>query len=307
METQFMKAYTIKEVSKKIGVPSGTLRQWEKDLNGLLVIPRSKQGVRFFTDTEIELLGKIKEMREKNLSKEMIRHLMQIHLDGRGEEDAGTLPASPPAVTRSLEANPVNDMELFMEALDSYKESFLADIRSEIRNGIRKEVLEEVKKEISRGSVHTVKTISDSIYKTAEGTKSQLKSLSHKIEQVSEDTSETFGAFSEEVARASEGTSEQIRQLTSRVSDSSEAASEEFKTMIHYISKSAEITNHEITSLIDTLNKDRDAYLHAMNEEREQYRVDIKQREDIFQDFVVGFRQAAAAEEKAKKGWKFWK
>ncbi|SIC38611.1 Uncharacterised protein [Mycobacteroides abscessus subsp. abscessus] len=72
------------------------------------------------------------------------------------------------------------------------------------------------------------------------------------------------------------------------MSDSSEAASEEFKTMIHYISKSAEITNHEITSLIDTLNKDRDAYLHAMNEEREQYRVDIKQREDIFQDFVVG-------------------
>ena len=41
-DNQILRAYSIKEVSRKINVPAGTIRQWEKDLNGVLAIPRSK-------------------------------------------------------------------------------------------------------------------------------------------------------------------------------------------------------------------------------------------------------------------------
>ena len=152
-DTQFMKAYTIKEVSKKINVPSGTIRQWEKDLAGLLVVPRTKQGARFYTDIEIDQLMKIKHMRDKNLSKDMIRELLQRHMstepfaEQTQNENSLTvktnMPAPPPEDSQ-------NDYGAFMMAMEQYKKSLLEEVKAEIRNGIRKEVLEEVKKEISK-------------------------------------------------------------------------------------------------------------------------------------------------------------
>ena len=81
--SQILRAYSINEVSKKINIPTGTIRQWEKDLEGLLIIPRTKQGARYYTENEITLLNKIKEMREQNISKGMIRSLLEKHMQHR--------------------------------------------------------------------------------------------------------------------------------------------------------------------------------------------------------------------------------
>ncbi|MBT2689696.1 MerR family transcriptional regulator [Bacillus sp. ISL-47] len=311
MDTQYMKAYTIKEVSKLLNVPPGTLRQWEKDLNGLLLIPRSKQGARFYTEHEIALLEKVKQMRDKNLSKEMIRDLMQKHMDltseaGSEASETALAPVHQETGVHTDEHSAM-DAEQFMVMMENFKDSLITDVRNEIRNGIRKEVLEEVKKEISKGSLHTVKSLSDSIYKSGEKTKSEIENLSGKIQQSSEDSSEAFGTLSKRVAKSSKRTSDQIHQLTNKLAESSEASSEEFKTMIHYISSSAEVTSTEISSLIETLNTDREIYIETINKEREQYWHEVKQREEVFQDMIVSFRNAAAAQEQTKKWWEIWK
>lgn len=311
MDTQYMKAYTIKEVSKMLNVPPGTLRQWEKDLNGLLLIPRSKQGARFYTDHEIALLEKVKQMRDKNLSKDMIRELMQKHMDFASETGIEANETSLAAVNQETalhtEQHAVMDAEQFMALMDVFRDSLIADVRNEIRSGVRKEVLDEVKKEISKGSLHTVKSLSDSIYKSGEKTKAEIESLGARIEQSSENTSEAFGTLSKRVAKSTKRTSDQIHHLTNKLAESSEASSEEFKTMIHYISSSAEVTSTEISSLIETLNTDREIYIDTINKEREQYWHEVKQREEIFQDMIVSFRSAAAAQEPEKKWWEFWK
>ena len=84
---QILRAYSINEVSKRINTPSGTIRQWEKDLEGLLVIPRTQQGARYYTDNEINILHKIKEMRSQNISKGMIRSLLEKHLQKEAVDD----------------------------------------------------------------------------------------------------------------------------------------------------------------------------------------------------------------------------
>ncbi|GLB60653.1 MerR family transcriptional regulator [Cytobacillus sp. NCCP-133] len=311
MDTQYMKAYTIKEVSKILNVPPGTLRQWEKDLNGLLLIPRSKQGARFYTDLEISLLEKVKQMRDKNLSKEMIRELMQKHMDLFSEGGSEPFETSLKPVQQDhgihTELQSVMDAEQFIVWMEAFKDRLITEVRNEIRNGIRKEVLEEVKKEISKGSLHTVKSLSDSIYKSSEKTKAEIEDLSSKIQETSKDTSETVGTLSKRVAKSSKRTSDQIHQLKNKLAESSEASSEEFKTMIQYISSSAEVTSTEISSLIETLNTDREIYIETINKEREQYWHEVKQREDVFQDMIVSFRNAAAAQEKTKKWWEVWK
>ncbi|MEW9500697.1 MerR family transcriptional regulator [Jeotgalibacillus marinus] len=53
----------MKEASKMIGVPVGTMRQWEADLE--LTIPRDEIG-RYYTDFEVETFNHIKAMRKKS-------------------------------------------------------------------------------------------------------------------------------------------------------------------------------------------------------------------------------------------------
>lgn len=276
-DSQFMKAYTIKEVSKMITVPSGTLRQWEKDLAGLLVIPRTKQGARFYTEMEIELLRKIKQMRDKNLSKEMIRDLMQRHVGNVSEPGSESFETQEEesldsGSSSSLVASPGHgdSSQMFMDVMDQFKQNLLQEVKAEIKYGIRKEVLEDVKKEISKGVLSTVKTISDSIYKSGENTADRIKELSA------------------EVARSSEHTSE------------------EFKILADYVSNSNEATHQELASLNDVISQERDYFVKSIRSEREEYRKEIKQRDDLFKGMVESFRESAAAKQ-AKSWWQVWK
>ncbi|WP_258535746.1 MerR family transcriptional regulator [Bacillus sp. 03113] len=300
-ENQFMTAYSISEVSKKIDIPSGTIRQWEKDLDGLLIIPRSKQGSRFFTDYEIGLLEKIKQMRDKNLGMDMIRDLFEKHLTQDSEVYSEPIETSYPFLPE-LKDHPkessvsVNNFEEniieFFDAMENYRETLLKDVKEEIRNGIQNELLVEVKKEISNGSLQTIKRLSDSIYKSTEKTNTGMVELTKSIEKTSEHNSEVFKAFS------------------NTIKDASETASEELKEFVQRVSDTTELTNQEINSLVEAINKERRYYIETIKRDREQLKMEIKQREDIFQDLVQSFRKASAAEESEeneKKWWAFWK
>ncbi|WML48044.1 MerR family transcriptional regulator [Neobacillus sp. PS3-34] len=181
-ESTFLRAHTIKEVSKIIQVPTGTIRQWEKDLTGLLNIPRTKQGARYYTETEISLLLKIKQMREKNLGKEMIRELLEKHKGQHSVHEASESFGTEISPVIEVPTNhqidsPTPDIYAYLE---TYKESLLNEIR-QLRNGVRKEFVEEVRKEISKSTMQTVKSLSDSIYKSTEKTKDEIKSLSNQL------------------------------------------------------------------------------------------------------------------------------
>ncbi|MFE8697511.1 MerR family transcriptional regulator [Cytobacillus sp. FJAT-53684] len=309
MEKQILKNYTIKEAAKKLAVSPRELKQWEKELGGTFVIPRSKQGARYYTEDNISLLETVKQMHEEGLSKDKIQETIEKLSQMSKEAELSPIEVLPAASDNRIvtEMSKI-DIERFLAAMTSWKDELIGDVREEIRTGVRKEVVEEVKKEISKGSVHMVKSLSDSIYKSTEKTKAELDKLSTDIHKTSEHTSEKLGTLSRRIAKSSKGTSEQIRYLANRVADSSEAAAEEFKTMIHYISSSAEVTHTEISALIETLNTDRDIYLDTINREREEYWKDVNHREIMFQDMIMSFRNVAASEEEKKEAWwKFWR
>ncbi len=81
-------AYTLKEVSKIINVSTSTLKQWEKDLSDLLVIPRSKQGARIYSDDEINKLLEIKNWDEKNIGKVEIRKMLLQQLPSLAKSES---------------------------------------------------------------------------------------------------------------------------------------------------------------------------------------------------------------------------
>jgi DNA-binding transcriptional MerR regulator len=322
-----MKTYTLKEVSKKINISPGTLRKWEQDFEDLLDIQRTKQGARIYTDIEIELLVEIKQMADKKISKEVIRKEIQ-KIDGpenvelspiqtdvselfpkkntlipegtieRNLEKANShepevsiamVPEEKAHTQLPVEDNTMKNTELFFEAMETYKKTFLSEVKDEIRTVVRKEVLDEVRKEISKGTFVTVKSISDSIYKSTENTKAEIQELSESVEKVSEETADSLKQLANKVTHTSLETTEEIFSLSKQLSETSEELS-------HYV----DVTNNEISSLVEAITQDREFLI----EERNQYRHEVTQRELAFQQMLTNFRDVAAAKE--KRWWKFW-
>ncbi|MDQ0268306.1 MerR family transcriptional regulator [Cytobacillus purgationiresistens] len=314
---QIMQAYTINEVSKNLNVPPGTLRQWEKDLKGILIVPRSKNGARFYTEEEIQLLSTVKDMRSQNLSQKMIRKLLKQHLETSQNDSEGaseTIETSLKPIQQEQPLHPKEDtgnMEQFMAAMETFKDHLLIEIKNEIRTGIKKEVIDEMKKEISKSSLHTVKSLSDSIYKSNEKTKAELEGMTDQLQLTTQQSTDAFETLAKRVAKQSKRTTDQIHYISNKIEESSEASSEEFKTMIHYISSSAEVTgtefSAEISTLKDSMNADRDIYFETMKKEHEEYLHRLREREDAFNDMIVSFRNAAATTESQKTWWQFWR
>ncbi|WP_026693966.1 MerR family transcriptional regulator [Peribacillus kribbensis] len=307
-KSQIMKAYSIKDVSKKISVPTGTIRQWEKDLNGLLVIPRSRQGARFYTDTEIAILAKIKEMREKNLSKGMIRMLLEKHFN-EGSEIGSEIPSETPAVIPADNAvapaeetsvvQAVPNLDELYAALDNYKQNLLQDIRNEIKTN-NKEMLDEVKNSIHAGTIHTVQGLSKSISRSNEKRQQETQQISQSIRDSAKVTSDTFAALSENIARSSKGTYE---QLSKRISESTKSASKDYRQAMTNASMSMNKAQKDFVRMSREIQVSQESLMEAMNKNLEQFSHHIQEREDVFQGMVTSFREVAAAKKK-KKWWK---
>jgi DNA-binding transcriptional MerR regulator len=299
-----MQTFNLKEVSKKINVNKSLIRQWEKDFQEMMVIPRTKQGARIYTESEISLLLDVKELHSKKLSKELIREQLKKRLNPGVSADVveqqlqeKTMDVTEPNVPIvSEEVTPVvsekttlQNADQFFDAMDTYKETFLNEVKNEIRTVLRKEVVEEVRKEISKGTFYTVKSLSDSIYKSSANTKVELEELSENLDKASERTTESLRYLSNSISTASIETSEEIFTLSKQLSESTEQ-------LANYVDS----TNAEIYSLTEVLERDREDLAKV----REEFRHEIRQREAAFQNMLVSFRDVAATKE--KKWWKFW-
>lgn len=293
-DLNIMRTFTLKEVSKKINVKPATLKKWEKELEEYLDIPRTRQGARIYSEVELDLLLDIKQMYENKLSTEMILQNLQTKDEPVENEISEPPSSSLPIVSETMpeitnEENAIKNADQFFDAMDTYKQTFLSEVKDEIRSVLRKEVVEEVKKEISKGTFYTVKSISDSIYKSSASTKAEIEGLSEHIEKSAEQTTERLHYLSKSIVNASHETSEEIYTLSKQLSESTEE-------LAHYV----DITNTEIMSLSEVIEKDRE----DRGKERDQFRNEITQREAAFQDLLTSFRDVAAARE--KKWWKFW-
>jgi DNA-binding transcriptional MerR regulator len=298
-----LRTYTLKETSKIINVPASTIKQWEKDLNGLLTIPRSKQGARIFSEIEIDLLQQIKHWEDNNLGKEDISERLKQQAPSDSENDDITVEVPfftiEDAVSESTGSEETDsevslelsqwNQEQFFKAMDQYKKTFLNEVKDEIRSVVRTEVVEEVKKVISKGNVYTVKSLSDSLYKASANMQDEMKELSFTLQKTADLTDKTFIKIDKSITQQSLETSEEFYSISKQLAETSEEIS-------HYI----DVTNRELSTLTETLEEQHEYFL----EDREKFRHEVTQREIAFQGMLTSFREAAAVKE--KKWWKFW-
>lgn len=145
----FMQAYNVADVSKMINVPSGTIRQWEKSLEGVVEIPRDEKGARYYTDFEIDILRKVKIMREKGLVFDVIREVLN---QSEGPRSQVPIP-SVPVMNQSEAIQAIHGLQEAVRALSEHVELI---------------VQQEVRKEVATASEHLseqIRNLSEQIQK----------------------------------------------------------------------------------------------------------------------------------------------
>lgn len=307
-----VRAYSINEVSKMINIPSGTIRQWEKDLKGLLEVPRTQQGARYYTNTEINILKKIKEMRDKNVSKGIIRSLLEQYLQGSqdSEPTSESLAMAPQAIKPT--ANPpasnelqASNMEAFYEAMEAFKSDLLKEIKTEIKNEISRGnhvLADEIKGEVSHSSLVTVKELSKSIQRSNDKRKAEVHEISNVILKSSEQHSESLETLSEELLKSSEVTYE---RLSDRIKENAKRSKKDQQKVLDKVSQTVNETKNEIRNVSKSFDAQQEYLLDSINELK-QSQEEIEKREEIFQSMISSYREVAAAKSNKKKWWQIW-
>jgi DNA-binding transcriptional MerR regulator len=321
-----LKTHNIKEVSRLINVPLGTIKKWEKELSEFLVIPRTKGGARYYTNSEIELLIEIKQMRSKNQKIDLIRDNLTIKsIESKPVETSVEIVTGHTTAPTPVEESPMMNVEVFFNAMETYKQNVIQEVKEEIRSVVRKEIVEEMKKEISKGTLQTVKCLTDSIYKSTEKTKAGIQDLSFAVNEVSEQTKITADTLADKITKASIMTSEDLSTLSYSIGIASKGASKEITSLEKTIINITRGTSDQISTLSRQLSRTADDLTHNLDDtnndiyglkeaianerennirDREQLRDEILQREAEFQNMLTAYRDAAASKE--KRWWQFW-
>lgn len=302
MNSQILRAYSINEVSKQINIPTGTIRQWERDLQGLLNIPRTKQGARYYTEKEISLLNKIKEMREQDISKGMIRTLLKKHMNQDSEPTSETFemtvqPIEEVAIQPQKDIQTDNFLE-FNHALESFKENLLLEIKKEI-DVSRNTLFEEIKNEFTNTSFEAVDEISKSIQRSDDKRKVDVLNISEMVMKASERTSETLTALSADIAKDSKATFE---KLSKRMDLTVKVAEIENQNVLEKVSLTVNEAKADIKHMTQSLDTRQDDLIETLKELKQSTN-DIQKIEEVFKVMISTYRDAAAAKEKKKKWW----
>lgn len=161
-EEQFLKTYTISEVSKLIDVTQSLLRSWEKEFD--LEIPRWKEGIgkgnRYYTQFEIDTLRNIKLLRDKNVSRNIIRDTLRKQKE-KGETSENDIlshvnPVVPPEYSMT-QLDAIQMMKKLPEDLQNYLKEELDRFALEVKQTALKEVREGLIRELKTTLVEEVR------------------------------------------------------------------------------------------------------------------------------------------------------
>ena len=102
--------YQIKEAAAKVGVESHVLRYWEEELK--MDIHRNEMGHRYYTEKDIEVLSKVRDLKEKGLQLKAIRNYLEMRrkqiTQERGQTTVQTIVENMEKQTDKKEAHTAN-------------------------------------------------------------------------------------------------------------------------------------------------------------------------------------------------------
>lgn len=137
------KRYFITDASKMVDVEAHVLRYWEEEL--MINIPRNEMGHRYYTEYHIELMKKVKELKERGIQLKAIRGM----IPECGQANMSEVPIKISENT-SVTNESIRDskLEQFQMIIGQIVSKALADNNVVIEKNVTSQVSEKVIKEM---------------------------------------------------------------------------------------------------------------------------------------------------------------
>lgn len=162
------KRLSITELSKLLGVHYNTIRQWEKQLD--IVVPRSKdsQRSRYYTEKEIAIFTKIRDLRQQNVSIDNIRRYLNRDLEAIEQEGQAiqVLPLS--------EVSAADMKELFASIIIEREQQLKEEFKIEIQKALEEQE-QRIIEQITEKHLEQIKSENDRLINYIEETRQQKK------------------------------------------------------------------------------------------------------------------------------------
>lgn len=163
------KRLSITELGELLEVHFNTIRQWEKQFD--IIVPRSKdaQRSRYYTEKEIDIFIKIRDLRRENMSIDNIKRLLNRDLNYIEQEEQAlqSLPLS--------EVSTVDMKELIV--------NIIIDREQQLKEEFKKEIQEELQAEFEKREKNIIDQVTQ---KHLEQIKSENNRLIKYIEETRE-------------------------------------------------------------------------------------------------------------------------
>lgn len=252
--SEIFKAYSIKETSKITGIPEGTLRQWEKDLEGVLHIPRDENNYRYYTELEIETLERIKFLRDKDLSIKTIKEMLS---ERPGKEIQPVIQPSVPQMKQNEVIETLRSIQTTLETLPAIKEMIVSQIREDIKSELRDEIKNEIISTLETSNKEAFEELKGIYESTNNMVQQQQKQLleSAKNEIASNLESSNKKAF-EEFKYAYESDNNKIQQQQKQLLENTK----------NEIASSLELANRELSEKVKDLSESHKAEVNKRDE-----------------------------------------
>ena len=162
------KRLTITELGQLLGVHFNTIRQWEKQFD--IIVPRSKdtQRSRYYTEKEIDIFTKIKDLRNENMSIDNIKRLLNRDLDAIEQEE------------QAIQSLPLS--EVSTSEMKDLIINIILDREQQLKEEFRKEIQEELEKreqsiieQVTQKHLEQIQSENDRLIKYIEGTRGKEK------------------------------------------------------------------------------------------------------------------------------------
>ncbi len=265
--------YTIKDISRQLKIPVGSLKKWEKVFVDFFEVHRTKSGSRIYRDRELKVIKKIKLMKDKNLSDDLIKFILDT--DNGANNEVPEQVASEYDLKYSeivaLQNETVQAVQNISDSFEQLKDEFKQETKE-----VNEELKTAVKKEINEGNAITsgiVQAYSKEALDNYNRTHTELKNnFKSEFKDVNE---ELKSDIKKEVAKGNAITEGMVQTYSQEVLDNYSR------------------TYKQLKKLKEQVQREQEENLFLQKK--------VEEREELFQEFVQNYRQVAASNEEKKQ------
>lgn len=267
--------YLIKEAAALVGVESHVLRYWEEELK--MDIHRNGMGHRYYTKKDIELLTKVRNLKDKGLQLKAIRNYLDVRREQIEKEQSSGGKDGRPLSAEGAMSEDLQNVILFAE-----KSKSVPDIHSDVEKtqpALKSDSDKEIGNSLEMSKTQELVPVKQQILSN-EAKMEQFQQLMNRIvSNAIQENNELIGKSAGEHAANAV-----VDQISGMTKEQEERAEERYRKLDQTLREIQRARQEAAATHMRPVDKRRQARMNRKNKSSAQLKQDLPMKEDVALD-----------------------